>query len=149
MTTILLNEDALTAVETIIHNENFSADDIVKARNDVCEYGIRTPMGDNTITVGDLLSEVLSHAYHYIEAEHQTLLDPLKKVLDMKMPDSEFLKSIEQHVQGNYEQFLELDYHTLEPFVVMAEQGALDPILKTNAKAQIWTPVSSPLRPAI
>lgn len=129
MTTILLNDDALKEVEKIIEGEQLSADDILQARHDVAEYGINTSIGGNGLSVGDLLSKVLFQAYVHIEPENKNLLDPLQKILDTKMPDSEFLKSVEGQINGDYSGFLDLDYHTLEPFVMMAENGRLDHIL--------------------
>lgn len=121
----LQNREGLVATEKYLDSLTITPRSLRQARDEVAFDGLQTAVGEGGLTLKDMLLPILDIARAHIPAENAAYLDPLEKVLQSGLSDSDVLKMIDEHIDGDYSAFLDLNLTEIKPFIQMYEEGKL------------------------
>lgn len=125
----LQSREGLAATEKYLDGLAMTPATLRQARDEVAFEGLKTPVTEDGLSLGDIMRPLVDIARAHIPAENAAYLDPLEKVLETGMSDSDVLKMVGETTGGDYSAFLDLKLTDIEPFIQMYEDGKLAHIL--------------------
>lgn len=142
----LQNREGLAETEQYLDSLAITPRSLRQARDEVAFDGLQTFIGEDGLTAGEMLRPLLDIARAHIPAENAAYLDPLEKVLQSGMSDSDVLQMIDEHIDGDYSAFLDLKLTEVKPFIQMYEEGELAniparPLVSQDSRVIVGTAV--------
>ena len=139
MTSILLDDALMKRVELYIDSLDLNAEDLINARGNVAEHGLKTKYGKD-VTAQDLLKTITDIACQYpVSSQHAELMQPLKSVLETGMSDSDVLAKMDTELGGDFSPLLDIPYTKIAPLIEMQQNGTLYNYIKKPATVKVAT----------